>query len=87
MTPGCSSSSLGCSRSWWTARPFVTGYLALMGVLILARATRRLATVEPTGRGMPVIGFSGGMLDAIGGQNEVLRLFGDASLHTDWRGR
>jgi uncharacterized protein len=47
--------------------PFVTVYLALMGVLILARATRRLATVEPTRRGMPVIGFSGGVLDAIGG--------------------
>ena len=47
--------------------PFVTVYLALMGVLILARAMRRFATVEPTRRGMPVIGFSGGVLDAIGG--------------------
>jgi uncharacterized protein len=47
--------------------PFVTVYLALMGVLILARAMRRLATVEPTRRGMPVIGFIGGVLDAIGG--------------------
>jgi uncharacterized protein len=47
--------------------PFVTVYLALMGVLILARAIRRFATVEPTRRGMPVIGFSGGVLDAIGG--------------------
>src|SRR5262245_47532276 len=47
--------------------PFVTVYLALMGVLILGRAARRLATVEPTRRGMPIIGFSGGVLDAIGG--------------------
>ncbi len=47
--------------------PFVTVYLALMGVLILARALRVFATVEPSKRGMPVIGFGGGMLDAIGG--------------------
>ena len=47
--------------------PFVTVYLALMGVLILARALRAFATVEPSKRGMPVIGFVGGMLDAIGG--------------------
>ncbi len=47
--------------------PFVTVYLALMGVLILARALRAFATVEPTKRGMPIIGFGGGMLDAIGG--------------------
>src|SRR5262249_11088114 len=47
--------------------PFVTVYLALIVVLILARAIRSLTTVEPTRRGMPVIGFSGGVLDAIGG--------------------
>jgi len=46
--------------------PFVTVYLALMGVLILARAIR-MFTVQPTRRGMPLIGFSGGVLDAIGG--------------------
>ena len=47
--------------------PFVTIYLALMGVLILARALRAFATVEPSKRGMPAVGFGGGMLDAIGG--------------------
>ena len=47
--------------------PIVTVYLALMGVLILARAIRKFATVEPTQRGMPVVGFSGGVLDAVGG--------------------
>src|SRR5688572_23645643 len=47
--------------------PFVTVYLVLMGVLILARALRAFATVEPSKQGMPVVGFFGGMLDAIGG--------------------
>lgn len=47
--------------------PLVTLYLALMGVLILVRALRTAVTVEPSTRGMPVIGFAGGTLDAIGG--------------------
>ena len=47
--------------------PFVTVYLALMGVLILARAIRKFTTVVPTQRGMLVVGFSGGVLDAVGG--------------------
>jgi uncharacterized membrane protein YfcA len=47
--------------------PFVTVYLALMGVLILARAIRKFTTVEPTQRGMLIVGFSGGVLDAVGG--------------------
>ena len=47
--------------------PFVTVYLALMGVLILARAIRKSTTVEPTQRGMLIVGFSGGVLDAVGG--------------------
>jgi uncharacterized membrane protein YfcA len=47
--------------------PLVTIYLALMGVLILARALRAFATVEPSMRGMPAVGFAGGLLDAIGG--------------------
>ena len=47
--------------------PFVTIYLALMGVLILARALRAFPVVEPTKRGMPAVGFVGGLLDAIGG--------------------
>ncbi len=47
--------------------PFVAIYLALMGALILARALRPFATVEPSMHGMPAIGFAGGLLDAIGG--------------------
>jgi uncharacterized membrane protein YfcA len=47
--------------------PFVTVYLALMGVLILARALRAFPVVESTKRGMPAVGFFGGLLDAIGG--------------------
>jgi uncharacterized membrane protein YfcA len=47
--------------------PVVTVYLALMGVLILARAIRKFTTVVPTQRGMLVVGFSGGVLDAVGG--------------------
>lgn len=47
--------------------PFVTVYLALMGVLILARAIRNFTAVVPTQRGMLVVGFSGGVLDAVGG--------------------
>lgn len=47
--------------------PFVTVYLALMGALILVRALRSFATLEPSRRRMPAIGFAGGTLDAIGG--------------------
>jgi uncharacterized membrane protein YfcA len=47
--------------------PFVTIYLALTAVLILARALRAFPVVEPTKRGMPVVGFLGGWLDAVGG--------------------
>ncbi len=50
-----------------TIAPFVTVYLALMGVLILVRAFRNFANLEPSRRRMPVIGFAGGTLDAIGG--------------------
>jgi uncharacterized membrane protein YfcA len=42
-------------------------YLALMGVLILAHALRAFPVMEPTKRGMPAVGFFGGILDAIGG--------------------
>ena len=47
--------------------PFVTIYLALMGVVILARALRAFPVVESTKRGMPAVGFFGGVLDAVGG--------------------
>jgi uncharacterized membrane protein YfcA len=47
--------------------PFVTVYLALMGLLILVRAMRAFPAVGPSGCAMPGIGFAGGLLDAIGG--------------------
>ena len=47
--------------------PVVTIYLAAMGVVILARAMRSFAVIEPGRRRTPVIGFFGGILDAIGG--------------------
>jgi uncharacterized protein len=47
--------------------PFVAAYLAIVGVIILARAIFRLIPREASWRGMPVIGFAGGVLDAIGG--------------------
>jgi uncharacterized membrane protein YfcA len=47
--------------------PFVTVYLGLMGLLIVARAMRAFAAVGPSKRGMSFVGFAGGLLDAIGG--------------------
>lgn len=47
--------------------PFVMVYLAVMGVLILLKAIWSLVRIEPSWRGMPVVGFIGGLLDAIGG--------------------
>lgn len=47
--------------------PLVTIYLAAMGVVILARALRSFAVLDVARRRIPVIGFFGGVLDAIGG--------------------
>jgi uncharacterized membrane protein YfcA len=47
--------------------PFVNIYLLLMGAFILLRAIRPFAVVDAGRRGMPVIGFAGGTLDAVGG--------------------
>lgn len=47
--------------------PFVTAYLASMGVLILMRALSLFAKLSPAQRSLPVIGFAGGLMDAIGG--------------------
>jgi uncharacterized protein len=47
--------------------PFVTIYLAIMGLVILARALRAFRTFAATERAMPAVGFAGGLLDAIGG--------------------
>ena len=47
--------------------PFVAGYLAIMGVVILIRALLKIIPREASWRGMPVIGLAGGLMDAIGG--------------------
>ena len=47
--------------------PFVAAYLAFLGVVILVRAWNMFTPPQPQQRGMPVLGFVGGVLDAIGG--------------------
>jgi uncharacterized membrane protein YfcA len=47
--------------------PFVSAYLAIMGLVILVKALRQLIPREPKQRFMPLVGFVGGVLDAIGG--------------------
>ncbi len=47
--------------------PLVSVYLAIMGLVILFKALRFVVRMEPKWRGMPVVGFFGGLLDAIGG--------------------
>ncbi|TXH76640.1 MAG: sulfite exporter TauE/SafE family protein [Lysobacteraceae bacterium] len=47
-------------------KPWVAGYLLLMGVIIVAKSFRELVPREVTSH-VPVLGFFGAMLDAIGG--------------------
>jgi uncharacterized membrane protein YfcA len=47
--------------------PFVTVYLAIIAIVILARAWRAFHTHPATERAMPAVGFIGGLLDALGG--------------------
>ena len=48
-------------------RPIVSVYLALAGVWILFRAFRKSGVERPMPRGVPVLGFAGAFLDAVGG--------------------
>lgn len=49
-------------------KPFVVGYLALMGVVILYKTFRRQQPRPAVpSRRLPVLGLSGGFLDAVGG--------------------
>jgi uncharacterized membrane protein YfcA len=50
-----------------TIAPFVTVYLALMGLVLVVKALHQFKLFEPGRRSMPAIGFTGGVLDAIGG--------------------
>jgi uncharacterized protein len=47
-------------------KPYISGYLLIMGILILVKSFRVLPTVERLRR-VPLLGFSGGFLDAVGG--------------------
>lgn len=47
--------------------PFVAAYLALMGLVILTKAVRMFTPRQPQQRGTRILGFVGGVLDAIGG--------------------
>jgi uncharacterized membrane protein YfcA len=47
--------------------PFVSVYLAAMGAIIIVKAIRAVQLLEPNWRGIPVVGFVGGLLDAVGG--------------------
>jgi uncharacterized protein len=48
-------------------KPFISGYLLLMGLLILWKARNRLRTSDEPPRHVPLLGLGGGFLDAIGG--------------------
>jgi uncharacterized membrane protein YfcA len=48
-------------------RPWVAVYLALMGVRILYKAWNGRIVTAPTSKGVELLGFAGGFLDAIGG--------------------
>lgn len=47
--------------------PFVAAYLMIMGFVIVVKAARVVQRIKPNWRGIPVVGFLGGLLDAIGG--------------------
>ena len=48
-------------------QPVVSAYLAIMGTVVLWRALRRQVPEPRTPRHVPLLGLSGGFLDAIGG--------------------
>jgi uncharacterized protein len=50
-----------------TVRPLVSLYLAIMGAIVLWKALRRPLTEPKAPRYVPLLGFSGGFLDALGG--------------------
>jgi uncharacterized protein len=50
-----------------TIRPIVSGYLAVMGGVVIWKAVRARVPEDTPPRGVPVLGFFGGFLDAVGG--------------------
>jgi uncharacterized membrane protein YfcA len=49
------------------ARPFVAGYLLLLGIFILVKASRRIPKADAPPKLVPPLGLIGGFLDASGG--------------------
>jgi uncharacterized protein len=47
-------------------KPFISGYLLIMGLLILIKSFRNLLSQERVRR-LPLLGLAGGFLDAVGG--------------------
>ena len=67
MIGGAIGAYLLSSVSGEAIRPFISVYLLLMGLYILWRALRKIATdVEPP-KWIAPLGFGGGFLDAVGG--------------------
>ncbi len=50
-----------------TIRPFVSAYLAVMGIWVLSKAIRTRRLEERTPRFISPLGFVGGFMDAVGG--------------------
>jgi uncharacterized protein len=50
-----------------TVQPFVSAYLAIMGGVVLWKAVRQQRDERQPPRHVPLLGFAGGFLDAIGG--------------------
>jgi uncharacterized membrane protein YfcA len=48
-------------------QPLVSAYLAVMGAVVLSKALRRQPPEPKTPRYVPLLGLSGGFLDAVGG--------------------
>jgi uncharacterized protein len=48
-------------------KTYVSAYLAIMGLVILIRAFRKIKIRQEPGKFVPALGFGGGFLDAIGG--------------------
>lgn len=48
-------------------RPFISAYLLIMGVVILAKALRGFGPRKPVEKHLLPLGFAGGLLDAMGG--------------------
>lgn len=67
MIGGATGAYLLASVPGDAVRPFVNAYLLAIGGLILLKALSRTRPVEGRPRRLPLLGLSGGLLDALGG--------------------